>query len=233
MEQNQEPSIIYYGGAFDPPHAGHALCVRLVRQRFPKARILIAPSYVAPGLPGTPKNCEASFEDRMNMARLALQTPASGHDNGSVAVVDLEANLPTPSYTVLALEALRRQYPKVPLGLVMGYDQLRDFSRWQNPRRILELASLVIIKRGAGDPISLLEAAIAGPLGGQVSWDPGEQMGRIADLAARIFFVGGETTAASSTEIRRRVHNQEDLPAGWLSNSVKAYINQKNLYQRD
>ncbi len=233
MGQNQEPALIYYGGAFDPPHVGHALCVRLVRQRFPNARILIAPSYVAPGLRGVPKNCEASFEDRMNMARLALESPVSTQDDGDVAVVDYEANLPTPSYTVQALEALRRQYPETPLGLVMGYDQLRDFSRWQNPRRILDLVVLVIINRGAGDPISLMEVAIAGPLGGQVNWNPGEQMGQIAELAARIFFVGGETTAASSTEIRQRLKNQEDLPAGWLSNSVKAYIKQKNLYQRD
>src|SRR3954470_24358756 len=37
-EQRPEPTVIFYGGTFDPPHVGHQRVMAKARAAFPKAR---------------------------------------------------------------------------------------------------------------------------------------------------------------------------------------------------
>lgn len=82
-----------------------------------------------------------------NDARLLLlQTAFQEISDLKIEILDLELRRPPPSYTVDTLEEIRKTYPGE-MALVVGNEVFAQFPRWKNPRRILELAHCVVIKR--------------------------------------------------------------------------------------
>jgi nicotinate-nucleotide adenylyltransferase len=134
----QAPGLIAYGGAFDPPHAGHVACVALARAAFPAARLKIVPGFNPAVAGGAAKPTQASFAERVAMCRLAFP---------DAEVDGIEERLPTPNYTYRTLEALAAAEPGVRLAWLLGSDQLKAFGSWRHPQAILELADLVVVTR--------------------------------------------------------------------------------------
>lgn len=134
----QAPALIVYGGAFDPPHAGHVACLALAHAAFPAARLKIVPGFEPAVAGGAAKHPQASFAERMAMCRLAFP---------DAEVDGIEERLPTPNYTYRTLEALAAAEPGVRLGWLLGSDQLKAFGGWRHPQTILELADLVVVTR--------------------------------------------------------------------------------------
>ena len=126
------------GGTFDPPHAAHAALARAAREQLGLDRVIWVPAFAPPhkGLPATP------FEDRLALTRsLAANDPAS-------EVSDIEASLPSPSYTLRTLEALRARFgAENAWFLILGADNWVGFSGWHRPEAVLTAASPAVYPR--------------------------------------------------------------------------------------
>ncbi len=130
-----------YGGTFDPFHRGHEHVVRWLIDHLNPSQVLIIPNQVSPlsHLKGAP---HASPAHRLAMAKIASETI-----DPNVLVSPLEVERLGPSFTVDTLETLAPLHSD--LVLVLGSDSATLFSRWKSPNRILELANILIIHRGA------------------------------------------------------------------------------------
>ena len=224
---NESPAIIYFGGAFDPIHVGHMDAVKIAREAFPAARIILVPGAVLPASSGKVKHVETPFVDRVAMAVVACD------EWPNVDVSSIEEDLPSPNYTYLTLEALVNEYPASKIAWMLGADQLAEFSRWKNPRRILELASLVVLPRPALTPEDTLDLCmgVASSLGFSSSLDS-EHMRLELDGAGSIYVLDRAPTSISSTEVRRLASQSLLKIDGLVAPSVIDYISDIGLYQQ-
>ena len=128
--------IAVFGGAFNPPHLGHANLVKSVCDIINPEKVLIIPTGNAPH-----KTSETCFEDRFEMARLAFP---------DYEISDIE-NSREVSYTVDTILKLQKIYPTADFTLIVGADMLADFYKWKDYERLLELCFVIA---GGRDHIS-------------------------------------------------------------------------------
>jgi nicotinate-nucleotide adenylyltransferase len=117
-----------FGGAFDPPHAGHVALARAAKRRFdfPRLTVLVAE---APGH----KDVELPADVRLELAQAAFP--------------DDDVRLDPYPRTV---ELLRGEPFDDPIFLV-GADQFVDFLTWKEPEAVLELTRLGVATRPGFD----------------------------------------------------------------------------------
>ena len=184
-----------FGGTFDPPHLGHLVLAEWARERLRLERVVFMPV-------GTPPDKRrrdlTSVAHRVAMTRLAVR----GHRAFTVST--LEARRRGPSYTVDTLRALRRQYPKARLYLILGEDRLAGFERWCEPREIETLATVTVAAR------------------------PGARRAA-ASLPRRVRWLGNPPLAVSSSALRARA--RAGRPLRYLvPDSVERYVIRHRLY---
>ncbi len=131
--------LAIYGGRFDPVHIGHLIHARLTKEEFELDEVMFIPAARPPH-----KDTVASFEDRVEMVRLAI----SDEDNFSLSLIEQERGL---SYTVDTLQELSDSYPGAELFLIMGADEYLSMpTAWKDPDKITGLADLIVLpRRGA------------------------------------------------------------------------------------
>ena len=190
-----------FGGTFDPPHVGHLLTAVDAVEALTLDRLLFVPAAQQPLKVG----CEsAAPEHRLAMARLLAG------DDPRFGVDPIEIDRAGLSYTVDTLGELTRRLPGAELFFLVGADALATFPRWREPRRVLELARLVVLRRASDDvelPAMMREAPPLEPI----------------VLAARRVDV-------SSTEVRARVRAGLSI-RGFVPDAVAAYVAQARLYR--
>lgn len=129
-----------FGGAFDPPHEGHA---RAAREAFDFLRLdllFVVPAYLAP-LKNEPA---AGARHRFNMCRLAF----SGENSvKKIQVSDIEIAKGKISYTEETVKHFLTLYPKAELFLILGDDQIEKLHLWKNPRYLAENVTFAVLKR--------------------------------------------------------------------------------------
>ncbi|MBM3925481.1 MAG: nicotinate-nucleotide adenylyltransferase [SAR202 cluster bacterium] len=127
------------GGTFDPIHLGHLIVAEEARVRLGLEEVLFVPTGKPWMKEGTPVS---EAKHRLNMARLAIST------NPFFRLSAMEIERPGPSYTVDTLTVLREEYgPEAEMFFILGVDSLAGFHEWKEPRRILEMATLVAVTR--------------------------------------------------------------------------------------
>ncbi|MBX7082002.1 MAG: DUF2520 domain-containing protein [Nannocystaceae bacterium] len=146
---NREPVVGVLGGAFDPPHLGHALLPAYLRARGWVDAIVVAPAANHPF-----GKAMAPFEQRLAWCRAAMA------DYGPwLTVSAIERTLaerePGPSYTLRLLEAIAAQQPGARVRLVVGSDITRSgdtakWHRWDEIER--RFAPLVVPRAGWSEP---------------------------------------------------------------------------------
>ncbi len=129
----------FFGGSFDPFHAGHLAIIQTILDRGLADEVLVVPAGHNPQKPDPP----APGPHRLRMAELGVAGLAG------VRVLDSEAERSGPTYTVDTLAALAAQTPGDRWRLVLGGDNLADFGSWRDPDRLLALAQLLVFPRGA------------------------------------------------------------------------------------
>jgi nicotinate-nucleotide adenylyltransferase len=67
--------------------------------------------------------------------------------NYKMKAIDVEFNMPRPSYTIDTLTYLQEQYKEHKFVLIVGEDNLDQFPRWKNYEKILEFFSLYVYPR--------------------------------------------------------------------------------------
>lgn len=88
--------------------------------------------------------------DRYDMARAAVA------DHYKLEVSDIEFNLPKPSYTTHTLAHLSERHPEKEFKVILGSDNLENFTRWKNYQHILEHYGLYVYPRPATQPGELI-----------------------------------------------------------------------------
>jgi nicotinate-nucleotide adenylyltransferase len=136
--------VAVYGGSFDPPHVGHAMVAGWLLWTGRVDRVWLVPAYQH----AFDKQLRP-FEQRLELCR-AL---ARDVDPERIEVLDIEARLPTPSYTLHTLEALADQHPQHRFRLVVGADVLEQTEHWHAWERIQRNFAPIVVGRDGYPPV--------------------------------------------------------------------------------
>lgn len=79
--------------------------------------------------------------DRLDMVERAIA------DNSRLKANNIELSMPKPSYTIDTLTRLSEKYPQHAFRLIMGEDNLEQFTNWKNYDKILEYYGLYVYPR--------------------------------------------------------------------------------------
>ena len=124
------------GGSFNPPHAAHRAISLFALKRLNLDRVWWL---VTPGNPLKDNGGLHDLDERVEAARRMANDPR-------IDVSCLEAVIGT-RYTFDTIAYLRRRTTGLRLVWIMGADNLAQFHRWQNWRRIAAQVPIAVIDR--------------------------------------------------------------------------------------
>jgi nicotinate-nucleotide adenylyltransferase len=130
-----------FGGSFDPVHLGHLWIAEAAKETLALTELRWIPAAQSPLKAGGPT---ASGSQRMTMLQLALAGLEDTVDERELRRGDV-------SYTVDTLSDLKRELPRAELVLIIGSDSLATMQHWHQPEKLLEMATLAVVRRG-GEP---------------------------------------------------------------------------------
>ena len=193
-----------FGGAFNPPHAGHLICAQ-------EALVKLGLDLVAFVPVGDPPHRELD-EDPGAEARFALcECAVAGDERFRVSRVEIDRG--GKSYTVDTLRALRESEPTDELVLILGGDQALALPSWRDPAEVARLAAAIGVAER--DPVTR-EAVEA-------------RLGDVPGAAQKLAFFDMPRIDISSTLVRRRA--AEGAPLRYLvPDEVASYIGAHGLY---
>jgi len=211
---------VYYGGTFDPVHAGHLSVACEVRDAL-DARVYFVPA-------ADPPHKDATHADADARARM-LDLAIAGERNLKVDRRELHRD--GPSYTVDTLRELRAELgPHAPLVWMIGGDSLLQLHTWNRWRELFALAHVLAVAR----PGSHLEPVAVAAVAPEVEAEIGPR--RRSALSLNSAPAGGLAVfplhlerPESSTELRRRMAAGEPWEAG-VAPAVAEYIRRNALY---
>jgi nicotinate-nucleotide adenylyltransferase len=205
-----------FGGSFNPIHLGHLLMADDMLERLRLDRVVFVP---AGSPPHKPASLLAPAEHRYEMVRLAV----TGHPGFEVS--DLELRRSGPSFTVDTVRALAR--PGVDLFLLIGSETFLDLLSWREPRRIVELARLVVVPRtgSAFDPEGAAAQKVLREIGATAFAGPDEALAPSA-----VIVVHAASLPISSSDLRARARQGRSL-AYRVPDVVADYVRRHGLYR--
>ncbi len=215
------------GGTFDPVHTGHIALAEAAVSGFLLGTVILMPS-------DTPyykdKNI-SGFEDRLNMAKLAVK----GHPN--LAVSDFEQINDTDGYTYNTLLKFKQINPEADVYFIAGGDSLFSMESWKNINEIFKMCTVLVNKRkdeakGQRGNLKVSESVIEKK--GIMEYTLDDELdAQIAYLAekynASIFNIHARLPDVSSSEIRKAAASGRDI-SGFVCPEVAKYIQERLLY---
>ena len=177
------------GGSFNPPHLAHRAISLFAIKRLKLDRVWWL---VTPGNPLKDQDGLRDLNERTAAARNMANDPR-------IDVSCLESVIGT-RYTIDTISYLRRRASGLRFVWIMGADNLAQFHRWQNWRRIASEVPIAVIDR---PPQSF--RALAAPAAQALARYrlPENQAGRLADQRAPAWiFLTGMKLNLSSTGLR-------------------------------
>jgi nicotinate-nucleotide adenylyltransferase len=204
-----------FGGSFNPVHVGHLLMADEMLERLDLDRVVFVPAAAPPHKPATSL---AAAEHRYEMVRLAI----AGHPRFEAS--DIELRRRGPSFTVDTLEALAR--PGEELFLLVGSETFLDLLSWRQPRRIVELARVVVVPRTGStfDPESVAAQKVLREIGAERFVAPTDVITPRTVVVAHI-----TSLPISASDLRARARQGRSL-AYRTPDVVIAYIARHRLY---
>ena len=196
------------GGTFDPIHIGHTkLGIEAIKQ-FDLSEIWIIPAFNPPHK--TLKNV-TSYEDRVNMIRLAIENLSQ------FKILEIEKMRGGKSYTSETLKELVSLYPKTRFSFIIGADSLYEIEDWHKPEEVMKFARLLVALRTYDKAYKSLV----------------EQADYLKEkYNADIEIISYNKIDISSNEIRSLVSKNKDYSA-LVDEQVKKYIESNKLYKAD
>lgn len=181
-----------FGGSFNPAHEGHRHVAEVALRRLKLDRVVWL---VSPQNPLKTAAELAPLSARMADARRSARGP-------SMIVSDAETRMGT-RFTVDTLRALKARFPGVKFVWLMGSDCLAGFHRWRGWTDIARLLPMAVVARPGSVTRSRTSPAARRLHDARVS---SRAAPLLADLSPPAWvFLRGPLSAASSTEIRRRI----------------------------
>ena len=164
------------GGTFNPPHVGHALLAHAMLATEAIDELWIIPVFNHPF-----GKHSAEFSDRVAMCRRAF-----GMLGERVKIVEIERELPSPSYTVQTLSALHAVRAGIVPTLIIGSDIVPDLPRWQDPDKLPVLSKLLVVPRQGAPTLKL-------PDDFPMKVHRGFRLPKVSSTAIKKALAGGET----------------------------------------
>ncbi|MBR9897214.1 MAG: nicotinate (nicotinamide) nucleotide adenylyltransferase [Gammaproteobacteria bacterium] len=212
------------GGTFNPPHKGHIEAALSAADELGVHEVHLMPCKLAPH-----KAVGVSETHRVRMIELCAQT------NDRLIPELIELTLPSPSYTVKTLRALKENSDDT-ICFFIGADSLYNLDKWYEWEHLLDYCHLVVMRRD--DEEFSPACAIQAWLDTHVSDDKNVIH---TEPAGKVVLTNTPLYNVSSTEIREvlasatpadKGHVLEGSPAElWLENAVLEYINEHQLYK--
>lgn len=194
----------FFGGTFNPIHNAHLRIAQEAQKRFRLDRILLVPSGYS--WMKDPKEI-APKEDRLRMAELAAE------ECEGFTVSTIETDQEGPTYSYETLQKLKVLYPEDDIYFIIGADQLFILEKWKNPEEIIRLATILVADRGGFDRQEMEEKAAE----------------LEKNFGGMIMIYHMESSELSSTELRRKIRDGEDISA-YVPEKVAEYIEKRRLY---
>ena len=126
-----------FGGAFDPPHAGHLALMQAALLDLQLDKLRVIPT----GQAWHKARDLSPAHHRLAMTKLAFA------DLPQVVVDPRETQRSGPSYTIDTLHELKAQWPDAELFLIMGADQAHALPTWHEWREVLRIAIICVAER--------------------------------------------------------------------------------------
>ena len=200
-----------FGGAFDPVHKGHTQSLKFINDLKIVDEVHVVPNFVSPH----DKNIQSSGSHRLKMLEMAF------NEFENIKINEFELNNKKKSYSYETLNSFKQLFPDRHFSLIIGLDSLHSFTTWKNWEEILSLCSLLVLGRTINKNKKLDKA-----LESRITLD-------IDDFFSehgKIFRLGNDFINVSSSEIRKKIKNDESLE-GLLDQNVQEYIQDMSLYK--
>ena len=194
-----------FGGTFDPPHVGHLIAAADAADALALDRVLFIPAAAQPLKVGA---VAATPAQRLAMTRLV------GGADQRLVVDAIEIERAGLSYTVETVSELKRRSPGHEWFVLVGADVVQSFARWRDPLGILQMAGLVILRRGDIDLETL------------AGWMPRDAQGHRPAYEV----LASRRVDVTSTEVRARVGAGRSI-RGFVPEAVQEYIARGGLYR--
>lgn len=125
-------------GSFNPVHVGHLIIANHILNETDLERVWFI---VSPQNPFKQSSTLLNEYDRLHLLRLATE------DDLRVRVLDIEFNLPKPSYTATTLVHLEEKYQGNEYTIIMGSDGFQNLNKWKNAEMIIRNYPICIYLR--------------------------------------------------------------------------------------
>ena len=183
-----------YGGSFDPPHRGHKNIAEFVIKQLDLDKLLIVPI----GIASHGKNNLTPAQKRMKMCKLTFG------DIKNIEISSVEIDMEGISYTFKTLEALIKKYGQEHEYFeIIGEDSAAYFDKWKEYKKILELSTVVVLKRKG------YTSVIDSP---------------------KMITVNNPYFNVSSTEIKDRIKNGKNI-SEFITEETEKFIKAENIYK--
>ena len=200
-----------FGGAFDPVHKGHTQSLKFINDLKIVDEVYVIPNFASPH----DKDIRSSGSHRLKMLEMAF------NEFENIKINEFELNNKKKSYSYETLNSFKQLFPDRHFSLIIGLDSLHNFVTWKNWEEILSLCSLLVLGRTLNQNKKLDKA-----LESRITLD-------IDDFFSehgKIFRLGNDFINVSSSEIRKKIKNDESLE-GLLDQNVQEYIQDMSLYK--
>ena len=198
----------FFGGTFDPVHAGHLSLAREVLEQGRADRILFVP---APSPPHKDPAEITPFDHRLNMVRLAV------HGEAGFGWSDIERRRIGKSYTIDTLRELAAADSYGEILLLIGADSLRQLHLWFHAHELVRNYGLIVYPR-RDEPVQREEL--------RKHWSEAETEKLMESLMG-----SAPEFPVSSTQIRELVKkNGAKSISAFVSPEVTDYIMENGLY---
>ena len=185
-------------GSFNPIHLGHTQLAQTIYEQVGLDEIWFV---VSPHNPLKDTSILITEQQRLHMVELAIA------DMPHIKACDIEFSMPKPSYTINTLQSLQSKFPDTRFYIIIGTDNLSNFTKWKDYQTILADYSIITYPR------------------------QGDDIEKIRQQYPQVRFVDAPFLPISSTEIRSSISQHTDTAQQWLSPMVLNYIKDNNLYQ--
>jgi len=125
-------------GSFNPIHIGHLIIAQHILSHTELQKIWFI---VSPQNPFKPKETLLADYHRLALVNIAIE------DNPNFRALDIEFQLPKPSYTINTLTHLAEKYPDTGFHLIMGEDNLNTLHKWKNAEQIATQFPIIVYPR--------------------------------------------------------------------------------------
>ncbi|GEA13297.1 nicotinate (nicotinamide) nucleotide adenylyltransferase [Alteromonas sp. KUL49] len=204
------------GGTFNPPHHGHITPALEVATHLGIKKLGLMPCKIAPHKP-----VQVEQKHRVNMVKVLCETDQRLYPE----LIELE--LPSPSYTVKTLKALK-QRDKHTICFFIGADSLYTLHKWYVWETLLDYCHIVVMRR---------DDQQYSPPDHILPWLEAHTTTDVNTLHTAengyVYLANSGLVTVSSTELRTKIqHEDDDNMQQWLSQPVLDYIRHHKLYKK-